>query len=218
MRNKGTTPFWAALLSVVLVLLLTETQVGAQSPGELAAQQGGDEPKAVAAASANATPPPADYTIGPGDVLAVLFWREADLSTEATVRPDGRISVPLINEVYVAGMTPEELREELTEKARRYVQDPSVTVVVKQINSRVVYITGEIGQPGPYALVGPTTVLQLISMAGGLAPYANKGRIVIMRTEDGEPKSYRFNYDWVIEGKNIRQNIQLKPGDTVVVP
>jgi polysaccharide export outer membrane protein len=162
--------------------------------------------------------PPADYVIGPSDVLIIAFWREKDLSTEAMVRPDGRISLPLLNDVVAAGLTPEQLRESLMKQAQRFVEDTNVTVVVKQINSRWVFVTGQVSKPGPYPLAGPTTVLQLIAMAGGVLEYADAKNIVVMRNENGKPSNFRFNYKDVVRQKNLKQNIILKPGDTVVVP
>lgn len=162
--------------------------------------------------------PPSDYVIGPDDVLTVIFWREKELSGDVGVRPDGRISLPLLNDVVAAGLTPEQLRVRLTEAADKYIEDPTVTVVVKQINSRKVFITGQVAKPGPYPLMAPTTVVQLIAMAGGVLEYADEKNITIMRTENGRPVSLRFNYKDVKKGKNLQQNIVLKPGDTVVVP
>jgi polysaccharide export outer membrane protein len=161
---------------------------------------------------------PSDYVIGPEDVLTIVFWREKDLSSEVTVRPDGRISLPVIQDIAAAGLTPEELRDKLTSQAERYVEDPNVTVVVKEIKSRKVFITGQVARPGPYLLTAPVNVVQLIAMAGGLLEYADAKNIVVMRTENGAPTSYRFNYKDVAERKNLKQNIALKPGDTVLVP
>jgi polysaccharide export outer membrane protein len=162
--------------------------------------------------------PPAGYVIGPEDVLAIAFWREKDLSVEAAVRPDGMVTVPLLNDLHAAGLTPDQLREQIEAAAAKFVTDPSVTVVVKAINSRKVFITGMVAMPGQYPLAAPTTVMQLIALAGGLQEYANSKRILIMRTEGGEPKAIRFNYRDVLNGKNLRQNISLLPGDTVVIP
>src|SRR5262245_49524 len=142
--------------------------------------------RAATPAETVVTPPPG-YVIGPSDVLGILFWREKDLTVDVTVRPDGRISVPLLNDVEAAGLTPDQLRVRLTEQAQAYVQDPSGTVVVKQINSRRVFSTGRIARPGPYALNEPITVLQLIAQAGGVQEYADSSKIVIMRTENGKP-------------------------------
>jgi len=179
-------------------------------------------PAASAAKPPVAIPPgvavPADYVIGPEDILTIVFWREKDLSSDVVVRPDGRISLPVLQDVDAAGLTPQQLRESLTKTAERYVEDPNVTVVVKEINSRRVFITGQVAKPGPYNITSPMTVLQLIAFAGGLLEYADEKNIVIMRMEKDTPVSYRFNYREVAERKNLKQNIALKPGDTVIVP
>jgi polysaccharide export outer membrane protein len=175
-------------------------------------------PPAVQAAVAAGVVPPSDYLIGPEDVLSIVFWREKDLSNDVIVRPDGRISIPLLNDVVAAGLTPDELNKKLIEQAQRYLEDPNVTVVVKSINSRKVFVTGQVAKQGAYALLAPTTVLQLISMAGGLLEYADAKNIVIMRTENGKPRHFRFNYKEVLKQKNLNQNIELKPNDQVIVP
>jgi polysaccharide export outer membrane protein len=163
------------------------------------------------------TPPP-DYVIGPSDQLSIVFWREKDLSADVLVRPDGKISLPLLNDVQAGGLTPDQLREKVTEAALRFVEDPNATVVVREINSRKVFITGEVAKPGEYALTGPTTVLQLIATAGGVNEYADKEKIVILRTEDGRETALKFNYQQVVRQQKPQQNIMLRPGDTVVVP
>ena len=115
-------------------------------------------------------------------------------------------------------MTPSQLKDRIVEESKKYVEDPNVTIVVKQINSRRVFITGEVRKPGPYPLTGSATVLQMISIAGGLADYAKPDKISVVRVENGKPVSFRFNYKQVIEGKKLNQNIELKPGDTISVP
>ena len=180
-----------------------------------------EQPKATSARTTvpSAVVPPPGYVIGPEDVLTILFWREKDLSSDVVVRPDGMISLPLLNDVQAAGLTTEQLREKVMAEANKFVEDPNATVVVKQINSRKVYITGQVAKPGSYPLAGPMRVLQLIAMAGGLLEYADKSEISIMRTDEkGNPVVYPFNYEWVINRKNLRQNIELKPGDTILVP
>jgi polysaccharide export outer membrane protein len=162
------------------------------------------------------TPP--GYVIGPLDVIGVLFWKDEDLSAEVVVRPDGKISLPLLNEVDAGGLTPEQLRLRVLESARRFVEDPTVSVVVKQINSRNVYIMGEVLKPGTYPLGGPTSVLQLIAVAGGMTEFAARDEIVLMRTVDGQTARHRVKYNEVLKGKNLEQNLVLQPGDTVVVP
>jgi polysaccharide export outer membrane protein len=163
------------------------------------------------------TPPP-DYVIGVGDILTVIVWREKDLSADAMVRPDGMVTLPLVNDVRAAGLTPDVFRQQVTEAAERYVTEPSVTVIVKEIHSRRVHILGEIPKPGPYSLGGPTTVLQLIAEAGGLSEYADAKNILVIRNADGQVSQFRFNYRDVQKGRRLEQNILLKPGDTVVVP
>ena len=177
-------------------------------------------PAAASALAPRPTDPvvPPGYVIGTDDLLSIVFWKDKDMSADAQVRPDGRIALPLINEVQAAGLTPEQLREKITEESKKFMEDASITVVVRQINSRKAFITGEVHKPGPYPLTSATSVLQLISLAGGLREYANSKKIVIMRTENGKPISLMFNYKEVISGKNLKQNIELKPGDTVVVP
>ena len=163
-------------------------------------------------------PTPPDYVIGPDDVLSIVVWRDKDMSADVGVRPDGKISLPLINEMQAAGLTPEQLRLALTEAANKFVEDPAVSVVVRAINSRKVFITGQVAKPGPYPLSGSTTVLQMIATAGGVGEYSKSEKIVVMRTENGKTVSHKFNYKDVTEGKNLQQNIDLKPGDTIIVP
>ncbi|MEP6914321.1 MAG: polysaccharide biosynthesis/export family protein [Acidobacteriota bacterium] len=160
-----------------------------------------------------------DYRIGPGDVLAIRFWRDNDLSAEVVVRPDGLITLPVLNEVEAVGLTTEELRERVAEKALKFVtQPPVVSVFVRQIRSRSVYITGRVVRPGTYSLNGPLTVVQLIALAGGLGEYAKSKEIVILRAEGDKQVSFRFNYKDVVNLRALTQNIALRPGDTVIVP
>jgi len=160
--------------------------------------------------------PPSGFVIGPEDVLSIVFWRDKEMTTQVTVRPDGNISLPLLNDIRAAGLTPADLRERIVAESKRYFENPNVTVVVHQINSRKVFITGQIVKPGAYALTAPTTVLQLISMAGGLKEFADSRRITIVRRDGAQIVSLPFNYKDI--GRNLQQNIDLKPGDTVVVP
>lgn len=176
-------------------------------------------PKAPAAPkSADAPAVPSDYTIGPDDVLSVVFWRDTEMSAEVVVRPDGKISLPLLNDIQASGLTPADLKAQIEQQAKKFVEAPSVSVVVKAIHSRKVFITGSVVHPGAYALGGETTVLQLIAMAGGLTEYADAKNIVIARTENGRSVALKFNYKAITSGKQLQGNIVLKPGDTVVVP
>jgi polysaccharide biosynthesis/export protein len=169
-------------------------------------------------AAATAVPLPADYVIGPEDVLGVVFWRDQEMTSDVTVRPDGMVTLPLLGDLAAAGLTPEALRDQIQKAATKYMQDPNVTILVKQINSRKVFITGEVTTPGAYPLTGPRTVMQLIAVAGGLTEFADGKNITVMRAEEGRTRSFKFNYKDVAKGVKLDQNIQLKPGDTVVVP
>jgi polysaccharide export outer membrane protein len=155
-----------------------------------------------------------DFTVGPEDVLGILFWREMEMSGDVTVRPDGRITLPLLGDIQAEGMKPDALRDEIQKAATKYLTDPNVTVVVRTINSRKVFITGLVSMPGTFPLTGPRTVMQLISLAGGLAEYAKSEEIQVLRGA----KAFKFNYKEVSKGKKLEQNILLQPGDTVVVP
>jgi len=173
---------------------------------------------APAHAAAGVTVAP-DYVIGADDVLSIMFWRDKDLSApEAVVRPDGKVTLPLLNDVQAAGRTPEELSAAIRDAARKFVEDPNPTVIVKEIKSRRVFITGRIEKPGPYPLNGKTTILQLIAMAGGLREFVDGKNISLMRNEQGKQSVFAFNYQDVVKKQYLHQNIELKPGDVVVVP
>jgi polysaccharide export outer membrane protein len=203
------------MVALALASGLVSTGAAAQEP-----PAGTVRPQAVAAArgAESAAEAPADYIIGPEDVLTVVYWRDKDMTSEVAVRSDGKISLPLLNDVQAAGLTPKQLRDWLVEASKEYFEDPAVSVGVKLMNSRKVFITGEVHKPGPYPLVGPTTVLELISLAGGLKDYADRKNILIVRNENGRQTSYLFNYKDVVSRKNLKQNIELKPHDTVIVP
>lgn len=193
------------------------------APLEAAGQAGPVDPP-VSAATAGPRPDitpditPHDYVIGPEDVLSVVFWGDAQLSGEVLVRPDGKISVPLLDDVQAAGLTPQQLRDRLMEKASRFVAGPVATVVVKAINSRKVYITGQVARPGQYPLTTSLTVIQLIATAGGLGDYAKPRDIRIVRMKDGQLISIPFDYEQTIRGVTVPRQVQLQPGDTVMVP
>jgi len=157
------------------------------------------------------------YIIGADDVLLVSVWKEPDLTTTLPVRPDGNISLPLLNDVPAAGFTPMQLAANITEKLKKYVADPRVTVVVTQINSRKVYVTGEVQRTGAIQLLPDMTVLQALADAG-FTQFANTKAIYILRTENGKQTRIPVNYKQLVKGKASGQNIILKPGDTIVVP
>jgi general secretion pathway protein A len=195
-------------------------------PGPAHAQVAAPPAKPIATPNLEPTAPgraseaalPTDYVIGPEDVLGVVFWRDADMTGDVTVRPDGMITLPLIGDLRAVGLKPESLRAAITDAAGKYLEDINVTVVIRQINSRKAFITGEVRNPNGYPLAGTRTVMQLIAIAGGLTEYADGKNITIMRTENGQTRTFKFNYKDVSKGKNIAQNIELAPGDTVVVP
>jgi polysaccharide export outer membrane protein len=207
---------FVALTVAGLIFLISGSAAGQSAQQPQAAKP--SAPQSGATVAAGGVVPPPGYVIGPEDVLNILFWREKNLSGEVMVRPDGRISLPLLNDIQAAGLTTDELREKVMAEANKFVEDPTATIVVKQINSRKVFITGNVSKPGLYALAGPLDVLQLIALAGGLLEYSDSSKVRVMRKENGAPVAHLFNYDEVAAGKNLKQNIELKPGDTVVVP
>jgi len=160
---------------------------------------------------------PSDYVIGVEDVLTVVFWRDKDMSGEVVVRPDGKISLPMLNDIPAAGLTPEALAEVIAKTATKFVRDPGATVIVKEIRSRKIYIIGEVAKPGPFTLSADMTVLKAIGEAGGFIEGAKKGDVAIVRTEGGAERRFKFNYNEVVKGKNLQQNIKLLPGDTIIV-
>jgi polysaccharide export outer membrane protein len=207
---------------IVLANVLLSASVGLAEGQQPAGQPAPPRPQSPATPArpvSTGLPVSSDYVIGPDDVLGILFWRDADMSGDVTVRPDGFITLPLLKDIKAVGLSPEELKDVITKAAAKFIEDPNVTVVVRQINSRNVFITGSVGRPGPYPLSGQMTVLQLVAVAGGLTEYADKSNITIVRGEAGKaPQTFRFNYKDVSRGKNMQQNIILKPGDTVTVP
>jgi polysaccharide export outer membrane protein len=160
---------------------------------------------------------PEGYVIGPEDVLTVIVWREKELSADVVVRPDGKISLPLLNDVQAAGLTPEQLAQVVEKQAIQYVKDSDASVIVKEIRSRKVFVIGEVAKPGVVPLTSKMTVLQLIASVGGLLEYADKSNITILRNEGGRERRMRFNYKDVIAGRNLQQNVELQPGDMVLV-
>lgn len=158
-----------------------------------------------------------EYVVGEGDVLHVNVWKETEISQTVMVRPDGNISLPLVNEITVAGLTPPQIQHLIAEKLKAILTNPQVTVTVVEVRSKMVYITGEVVKPGAYPVPTPLNVLQLIARAGGLSQWANRKNIYILRGGDKKNRLH-FNYKEVVQGKKSEQNIILQPGDTVVVP
>jgi polysaccharide export outer membrane protein len=157
---------------------------------------------------------PRTYVIGAEDVLMIRVWREPDLTGMVGVRPDGMISLALLGDLQAGGITPEKLAERVKEGYTKYVTEPEVMVQVTQVNSKKYFVMGEVGRPGQYMLVVPTTISQALTIAGGFREYADTKNILILRG----PKRYKFNYrDWV-QGKNLGQNILLESGDQIIIP
>jgi polysaccharide export outer membrane protein len=219
------------LLATALALTLSAQAAALAQPGpppkQVPTQVPTQVPKQVqkpaAPAPSPAVPGPVvpvetGFTIGPDDVLGVLVWRDQEVSGDVTVRPDGMITLPLVRDIKAAGLTPQELADRVQTAVREFITDASVTVVVRQINSRKAFITGEVARPGAYALAPSMTVMQLIAVAGGLTEWAEAKSISVMRVEAGRTRTFPFDYKNVASGRKAGQNILLKPGDTVVVP
>jgi polysaccharide export outer membrane protein len=159
-----------------------------------------------------------DYVVGQGDALEVFVWRNEQLSRGVTVRPDGKISLPLIQDIQAEGLTAIQLRDQITRRFKQYVENPTVAVIVTQINSYKINVLGKVGQPGIYAITTKTTFLEAISMAGGFTEWANQRKITVIRSQGGQKKKLRINYKKIISGKDPSQNITLNRGDTIIVP
>jgi polysaccharide export outer membrane protein len=158
-----------------------------------------------------------DYVIGADDTLRISVWKEPELSEILPVRPDGKISMPLLNDIPAAGLTPLQLKDSITEKLKKFIADPRVTVVVTAMNSQRIFVSGEVLHSGPTPLLPHMTMLQALSQAG-FTQFASLKAIYLLRTENGKQEKIPFNYKEVIKGNHPEQNIMLKPGDTVVVP
>ncbi|MGB0107502.1 MAG: polysaccharide biosynthesis/export family protein [Terriglobales bacterium] len=212
---------WKA--AVAALFLMSSIALAQDAPAQPAASSASDNVASDKAASDKVTNVVPDgqaglaYVIGPEDVLHIAVWREPDLTATLPVRPDGKISLPLLNDVQASGLTPQQLAGSLTEKLKKYVADPRVTVVVTQINSKRVYMVGEVFHPGPMPLIANMTVLQALSSAG-LNQFANTKRIYVLRTENGKQQKLPVNYRKLVKGEQIEQNYLLQPGDEIVVP
>ncbi|MEW5816772.1 MAG: polysaccharide biosynthesis/export family protein [Spirochaetota bacterium] len=194
--------FYFGIVGVLAILLVTP----------FAYSQEKKTPQPEVAANSN------DYVIGPEDVLYIHVWREDTLSRNVPVRIDGNISLPLIDEVRAAGLTPLQLKEIITEKLKKFIDLPNVSVIVMEANSYKVYVSGEIRTPGVYSLRKETSILQLIVMAGGFTEWADQKKILILRKEEGKEKRIIVNYKKIIQGTDPGGNILLKAGDTIIVP
>ncbi len=207
---------WIRLAALAAALFAPAGNLPAQSPP---AERENSRTRAEAAdARPAAGSEDPGYVIGSEDVLTISVWKEQELTRTVPVRPDGKISIPLLNDVQAAGLTPMQLGTLITERLRKFIADPQVTVIVSAINSRRIYIVGETNRPGAFPMLPDMTVLQALSSAGGFSQYADAKKIYVLREENGKTMKFPFNYKEVLKGLRPEQNIKLKPGDTIVVP
>lgn len=197
---------WQAVAAFIVISSFALAQDGS-------VQGAGSSPSAGAMSVANA----AEYVIGPEDTLHVQVWKEPDLTATLPVRPDGKISLPLLNDVQAAGLTPQQLAASLTEKLKKFIASPNVTVVVSQINSKRIYLVGEVTHSGATPMLPNMTVLQALSSAG-LNQFANTKKIYVLRNQNGKQQKLPVDYRKLVKGERIEQNYLLLPGDTIVVP
>jgi polysaccharide export outer membrane protein len=210
----------AALILVALLAIPVAAQEYASKTGsgkDVAAGASVNNQKVAAQAPVSVSDDP-DYSIGPGDILNISVWREPDVSGTVPVRPDGKISLPLLGDVPAAGSTPAKLAATITERLRQYLNDPRVTVVVTAANSRRIYLIGEVIRPGAIPMLPSMTVLQALSTAGGFSQFANIKKMYVLRNENGKQVKLPVDYKRAVSGQSPDQNIPLKAGDTVVVP
>jgi polysaccharide export outer membrane protein len=203
----------AMRFAVLLWIGLFAAGMLAQSNTAAADTSGAAKPPDTPASSGSGS----DYVIGADDMLNISVWKEPELTESLPVRPDGKISMPLLNDIPAAGLTPLQLRDSITEKLKKYIADPRVTVVVTAMNSRRIFVTGEVVHSGPLPLLPHMTMLQALAQAG-FTQFANLKNIYLLRTENGRQVKLPFNYKEVVKGNHPEQNILLKPGDTLVVP
>ena len=219
----------AAVLTVCFAwaaALLPVTATAQEDPAAFPAYQPHAPEAATEAGQASVAPESAGgstdsssaYHIQRGDLLTVSVWKETDLQSEVTVRPDGGISIPLAGDLDVAGHTVEEVRAMVDERLRKYIPDPVVTVTVKQISGNRIYVVGKVNKPGDFPLIGSIDVMQALGLAGGTTPFASLNHIRVLRRENGKETSIRFRYEDIEQGRALDQNIILHGGDTVVVP
>ncbi len=173
--------------------------------------------------NSNLAPPaagnPSPYIIDSGDELAIMTWKEPDLTqNKVIVRTDGKISFPFLDDIQAAGLTPLQLKQKIEGGLKKYIENPYVTVQVAVPGSKQIYILGEVLRTGEYPLVKNLTVLQAFALAGGFTQWASKREIILLRNEDEKEKIYRVNYKMIIDGKDVSQNLQLRPNDTIIVP
>jgi polysaccharide biosynthesis/export protein len=205
-------------MGMLLAISLGSSTQAHQEPAANSASAKPSVSRTEAAQQAAASTTDADYKIGPQDVLRIDVWKENEISRITPVRPDGRISLPLLNDVQAAGLTPTQLAGNITEGLKKFITNPQVTVGVNEINSRRVYVSGEVTKPGAFPLQPGMTVLQALTSSGGFTQFAKIKGIYVLRTENGKQVKYPFNYKSVVSGKHPELNIVVEPGDVIVVP
>lgn len=172
----------------------------------------------VGAAAAAVPPNQASYPLGPDDLIEISVWKEPELTKQMAIRPDGKISYPLIGEIQAAGLTVKQLQTEIHRRLEKFVSDATVTVILLKPHSYKIYVTGRVAKPGEFLVGRPLNVIQAIALAGGLTPFASPGSIVVLRNVGGKEEVFHFNYKAVSKGEFLEQNRILLPGDVVVVP
>lgn len=201
------------VVGVIVILLSVTSRAMAQSNDSSA------QPDSVKTAPAPAASSATDYVIGADDVLAINVWKENEISRDVAVRPDGKISLPLVGELQAAGLHPVDLQKQIADKLQSYISNPEVTVIVQSVKSKKINVVGEVNRPGEYMLTTSMNVLDAIALCGGFKDFAKQSKIYVLRTGPGSTKTrIPFNYKRVIKGKDLAENIQLQPGDTIVVP
>ena len=221
MRILGPVPRLLVVVAMFSMTYRASGQSSIASAAESVASPATVDANIPIARAKQTTPPaivPSDYIVGIEDELKIDVWKEPELSTSVVVRPDGKITIPLVNDVYVVGMTTKQLQDTLTEKLRAFVNEPQVTIVVQGIRSRKVYLVGQVGRSGAFNLNGRRTALEMLVEAGGLGPYAKADNIYILRRQGETEQRLKFNYKKALRGNDPKSDILLVPGDIIVVP
>ncbi len=211
--QRSISGFWFPFFIAAFLITTRTSPAQSLSPGEGEVKRGGElEAKIDPRGEAKR---PDEYVLGPGDVIQVVVWRNEHLSKTVPIRPDGKISLPLVDDLQAAGATPSQLKEMIAKGLRHYIDNPMVTVIVSEVNNYKVSVLGEVKKPGVYLLKGRTTVLEAISMAEGFTEFATTNNILLMKKAKGQ--RYRFDYRAFVSGENLDQNVYLDPGDTIIV-
>lgn len=205
------------MLAAIVAPLLLQVAVYAQNGN---AKVAANNNQAASQTLPPITPAQAEeYVIGPEDVLAINVWKEPELTSRVIVRPDGKIGMALLNEIQAGGLTPRQLQESISDGLKKYMSTPpSVSVIVNEIRSPVVYISGNVGKAGVYILGSPTTIMEMLIRAGGLSEFAKSEEVQILRPEGNSTRRFRFNFKTFSEGRDFQQNIPLRRGDIILVP